>query len=159
MVRRLASYACRMTVRPPAFALGPDDGERLVFGGVTILVRASTEATGGAFSMFEEVPPLVDTPLHVHELEDEWFLPLEGEHVFRVGEEELRAGPGGLVFAPRGVPHAQRRAVPHEGRLLVLTSPGGFEGFFRELAAADAAGTLGPDAYAAASQRYRITWL
>jgi hypothetical protein len=73
--------------------------------------------------------------------------------------EEFRAGPGGLVFGPRGVPHAQRRAVTKEGRMLVLTAPAGLEGFFRELAAAHEAWTLGPDAYAEASQRYGITWL
>lgn len=142
-----------------AFALDPEGGERLVFGSVTILVRVAAEATGGAFSLFEEVPPLVDTPLHVHENEDELFYALEGEHVIQVADEEFRLGPGGLAFGPRGVPHAQRRVVPGEGRMLVLTSPGGFDGFFRELAAADKAGTLGPDAYAAASKRYRITWL
>jgi mannose-6-phosphate isomerase-like protein (cupin superfamily) len=143
----------------PAYALDADGGERLVFGEVTILVRASAETTGGAFTLFEEVPPLADTPLHVHENEDELFYVLKGEHVFQVGDREFPAGPGGLVFAPRGVPHAQRRVVPAEGRLLVLTSPAGLEGFFRELAAAHQAGTLGPDAYARASQRYRITWL
>ena len=68
-------------------------------------------------------------------------------------------GPGATVWAPRGIPHAQRRVVPGEGRFLVLTAPGGFEGFFRELAAAHEAGTLGPDAYAAASAKYAITWL
>jgi hypothetical protein len=45
------------------------------------------------------------------------------------------------------------------GRLLVLTSPPGFEGFFRQLAEAERQGTLGPDAYAAASERYGITWV
>lgn len=144
---------------PSAYALEADGGERLVFGEVTILIRASAETTRGAFTLFEEVPPLLDTPRHVHEREDELFYVLEGEHVFQVGEEEFRAGPGGLVFAPRGVPHAQRRVVSGEGRLLILTSPAGFEGFFRELAAADEAGTLGPEAYASASQNYRITWL
>jgi mannose-6-phosphate isomerase-like protein (cupin superfamily) len=144
---------------PPPFALEPDQGERLVFGDVTILVRVRAEATGGAFTLFEEVPPMLDTPLHVHQNEDELFYVLEGEHVFRVGDEEFRAGPGGIVFAPRGIPHAQRRSVPGQGRLLILTSPGGFEGFFRELAAAHQEGTLGPEAYAGASQRYRITWL
>jgi mannose-6-phosphate isomerase-like protein (cupin superfamily) len=139
-------------------ALDPDGGERLVFGEVTILVRATGETTGGAFSLFEEVPPLVDTPLHLHENEDELFYALAGEHVVQVGDEEIQVRPGGLV-APRGVPHAQRRVVPGEGRLLVLTSPAGFEGFFRELAAAHEAGTLGPEAYASASERYRITWL
>ena len=129
------------------------------FGDVTILIRASADTTGGAFSVFEEVPPLVDTPLHVHENEDELFYVLDGEHVVQLGDREFRAGPGGLVFAPRGVPHAQRRVVPTEGRMLVLTSPAGFEGFFRELGAAHEAGTLGPDAYAAASEKYRITWV
>ena len=68
-------------------------------------------------------------------------------------------GPGDLVFAPRGVPHSQRRVVPRTGRLLVLTSPAGFEGFFRELAAAESAGVLGPEAYASASRNYGVTWL
>jgi hypothetical protein len=87
------------------------------------------------------------------------FYVLEGEHVFQVGERWLPAGPGGIVFAPRGIPHAQRRVVRGKGRLLILTSPGGFEGFFRRLAAAHEAGTLGPDAYAGASEQYGITWL
>jgi mannose-6-phosphate isomerase-like protein (cupin superfamily) len=139
--------------------LGADDGERLVFGPVTILVRASAETTRGAFTLFEEVPPLVDTPLHVHEVEDELFHVLEGEHVFQVGDDEFRAGPGEMVVAPRGIPHSQRRVVPTEGRLLVMTSPAGLEGFFRELAAADRAGTLGPAAYASASRNYGIAWL
>ena len=85
--------------------------------------------------------------------------PDAGEHVFQVGDEEYRVGPGGVVFAPRGIPHAQRRAVPGAGRLLVLTAPGGLDGFFRELAAAHSAGTLGRDAYASASERHGITWL
>jgi len=143
----------------PAYVLAADEGERLVFGEVTILVRASAQTTAGSFSVFEEVPPLADTPLHVHANEDEIFYPLEGEHIYQVGDEEFRVGPGGMVFAPRGIPHSQRRAVPGEGRQLVLTSPAGFEGFFRELAAAHEAGTLGPEAYAQASENFGITWL
>jgi quercetin dioxygenase-like cupin family protein len=141
------------------FALDADDGELLVFGDVSILVRATGDDTGGAFSLFEEVPPMADTPLHVHADDDELFYVLEGEHVITVGGRDFELGPGGMVFAPRGIPHAQRRVVPGVGRLLVQTTPAGLDGFFRELAAADAAGTLGPDAYAAASERFGITWL
>jgi mannose-6-phosphate isomerase-like protein (cupin superfamily) len=133
--------------------------ERLTFGDVTIAIKVTAESSDGAMSVFEEVPPLVDTPLHVHANEDELFCPLEGEHVFRVGDEELRAGPGDAIFAPRGVPHSQRRLAPGVGRVLIVVAPGGFEGFFRELAAADNEGTLGPGAYAAASERYGVTWL
>jgi hypothetical protein len=49
--------------------------------------------------------------------------------------------------------------VPRTGRILIMTSPAGFEGFFRELAEAEAAGTIGPDPYAEAFERYGITWL
>ena len=142
----------------PAYKLEPDSGERLRFGEVEVVIKASADTTGGAFTIFEENEP-GDTPLHGHENEDELFYVLEGEHVFQVGEEEFRAGPGGVVFAPRGVPHAQRRVAPRTGRILVLTSPAGFEGFFRELAEADRAGAIGPDTYARASEKYGITWL
>lgn len=134
------------------------DEQRLTFGDVEIHLRATAETTNGAFTIFEERDP-VDTPLHVHENEDELFHVLEGEHVFQVGDREIHAGPGDLVFAPRRVPHSQRRVVPRTGRLLVLTAPAGLEDFFRDLAAADSAGRLGPDAYASASKAHGITWL
>jgi mannose-6-phosphate isomerase-like protein (cupin superfamily) len=149
-----------MTQRADAtgFTLAAEEGERLRFGEVEVVIRAAGDTTGGAFAIFEENDP-VDTPLHVHDREDELFYVLEGEHVFRVGDEEFKAGPGGLVFAPRGVPHSQKRLVPRTGRVLVLTAPAGLEGFFRELATADRAGTLGPEAYAVASRNHGITWL
>ena len=143
---------------PAPFQIGREEGERLSFSGAEFLVKASSETTDGAFSIIEEVHPL-DTPLHVHEHEDELFLVLEGEHVFRVGEEEHRAGPGEIVFAPRRIPHAQRRVVPRTGRTLTMASPAGFEGFFRELSAAEADGTIGPEAYARVSAKYGVTCL
>jgi mannose-6-phosphate isomerase-like protein (cupin superfamily) len=143
---------------PEGLRLEAGEGERLSFSGAEFLVKASAETTGGAFSIVEEIDPL-DTPLHVHEHEDELFFALEGEHVFQVGEEELRIGPGGLVFAPRGVPHSQRRVVPRTGRTLSMMSPAGFEGFFRELSEAEGEGTIGPEVYARVSEKYGITWL
>jgi len=141
------------------YALPADGGEQLSFAGGMFVIRASAETTGGAFSIVEEAPPLLDTPLHVHANEDELFFILEGEHVVQCGDDEFRLGPGGTAFLPRGVPHSQRRVEPGVGRLLVMTSPAGFEGFFRELDAAERAGTIGPEAYATASGKYGITWL
>jgi mannose-6-phosphate isomerase-like protein (cupin superfamily) len=133
-------------------------GERLSFSGAEFVIKASAETTDGAFSIVEEIDPL-DTPAHVHEREDELFYVLEGEHVFTVGSEDHRVGPGDVVFAPRGVPHAQQRVVPRTGRTLTMCSPAGFEGFFRELGAAEADGSIGPDVYARVSAKYKITWL
>jgi mannose-6-phosphate isomerase-like protein (cupin superfamily) len=138
--------------------LPPGSGELVRFGDVEIIVRATARDTGGAFSAFEEVNP-VDTPLHLHEREDELFYILEGEHIFRVGDEEFRVGPGGMVFAPRGLPHSQRRVVPRTGRELVMTFPAGLERFFFELGEAERAGRLGPEAYARASRTHGINWL
>ncbi len=147
-----------MTSLPSGFMVDAEGGERLRFSDAEFVVRASADTTGGAFSIVEEISPL-DTPLHVHEHEDELFYVLEGEHVFRIGDEEFPVGPGGLAFGPRGVPHAQRRVVPRAGRVLVLCSPAGFEGFFRELAEAERDGSIGPAVYASVSRRYGITWL
>jgi mannose-6-phosphate isomerase-like protein (cupin superfamily) len=133
--------------------------EGLVFGEVTVVIRVSAEDSGGAMTVLEEVPPMVDTPLHVHSREDELFYIVEGEHVITLGHEEFRLGPGEAIFAPRGIPHAQRRVEPGVGRELVVLTPGGFEEFFRDLAEAERNGTLGPDAYAAASEKAGLTWL
>jgi len=133
--------------------------ERLTFGGITIVVRVSAEGSRGAMTVLEEAPPMVDTPLHVHSREDELFYIVEGEHIITLGERERRLGPGEAIFAPRGVPHAQRRVEPGVGRELIVLTPASFEQFFRDLAEAERDGTLGPEAYAKASGRAGITWL
>jgi mannose-6-phosphate isomerase-like protein (cupin superfamily) len=142
----------------PGFQLDADGGERLRFSDADFIVKASADSTGGAFTIIEEVDPL-DTPLHVHKNEDELWYVLEGQHVIQVGDDEFHVGPGGIVFGPRGVPHAQRRAVPRTGRFLELYSPAGFEGFFRELAEAESAGSSMTDEYVRVSEKYGITWL
>jgi mannose-6-phosphate isomerase-like protein (cupin superfamily) len=146
-------------VAVPAFGHARGGGEHLVFGGTTITIRASADTTGGAFTVFEESAPLLDTSAHVHRNEDEVYYVLEGDHVFVCGGDEYSLGPGGIAFLPRGVPHAHRRVVPGAGRLLSMTSPAGFEGFFRVLAEADRRGDDLAAAYVAASQQYGITWL
>lgn len=135
------------------------EAEVFRFGPITIALHASAATTGGAFSVLEERPPLVDTPLHIHANEDEFFFILEGEHVITIGSEEHRLGPGQGVFAARGVPHAQRRVRPGEGRLLVTYAPAGFEEFFRRHAEATLAGDRGDAMRAAASADFGITWL
>ena len=149
-----------MAARPvPPFAVPFDEGERLVFGETTIIVRAAADSTGGSVTLLEELPPLLDTSSHVHSREDEMYYVVEGDHVFVCGDEEFQLGPGGLVFLPRGVPHSHRRLVPGAGRLLCILTPAGLEGFFRILAEATRSGGSMDDAYSRASREYGITWL
>ena len=158
--RRVATARCYVHVVKPlsGYRIESDAGEQLRFSDAQFLVKVPAEATGGSFAILEEIDPL-DTPLHVHSNEDEWWYILEGDHMIRIGDEELEAGPGDIVFGPRGVPHAQRRVVPRTGRFFVFFSPGNFEGFFRELSEAERTGSSMPEAYVSISEKYGITWL
>jgi mannose-6-phosphate isomerase-like protein (cupin superfamily) len=147
------------TASPEPFALPGGEGEHLLFGNVSMIVRASAESTGGAFTVFEEVPPLTDVARHVHQHEDEMYYVLDGEHEFDCGDRSFRRGPGGIVFLPRGIPHAHRRVVPGAGRLLSMTTPAGLEGLFRLLAQAARAGELDDAAYLRAAARHGVRWL
>ena len=100
------------------------------------------ETTDGAFSLVEHpLPPrALGAPLHTHRNEDEYSYILEGRVGVQLGDEVLEAGPGDLVFKPRGIPHAFWNAGDEPARLLELISPAGFENYFRELAPLLAAG-------------------
>jgi mannose-6-phosphate isomerase-like protein (cupin superfamily) len=141
------------------FARDHDGGERLEFWGTTIVIRASADSTGGAFTLVEEETPILDTSRHVHRETDELYYVIEGEHVFVCGDQEFTVGPGGTLFLPHGVPHSHRRVVPRTGRLLCMTSPAGFEGFFRVLAEASRTEASFDEAYQRASSEHGVTWL
>jgi len=143
----------------PPFAALAGEGELIDIGTAAFLVRATAESTGGVLTMFEELPPLLDTSRHVHQYEDETFYVVDGEHEFVSGDRTFRLGPGGVAFLPRGTPHAHRRLVHGVGRLLCVTTPAGFERFFRDLAEASRSGEPPETAYARASERAGITWL
>jgi len=59
-------------------------------------------------------------PLHVHHADDECWYVLEGRLGFRIGDEEVEAGPGDAVFAPAGMPHAYWNAHAAPTRYLLV---------------------------------------
>lgn len=72
-------------------------------------------------------------PLHIHHGVDETFYVISGDITVFVGDERFEAGPGDLVFGPRGVPHAY--LVRSEKAVFLATfTPGGIEDFFSEVA-------------------------
>jgi hypothetical protein len=75
-----------------------------------------------------------------------------------IGDDVVEAGPGELVFKPRGIPHAFWNAGDEEARILELISPGAFSEYFRELA--PLLGGDGPpdfEALGALQARYRLS--
>jgi mannose-6-phosphate isomerase-like protein (cupin superfamily) len=93
-----------------------------------------TAQTGGTMSIiYGEADPFNGPPAHVHDREDEIFVVLEGEITFEVAGERFSRGPMGTAFVPRGTPHSFMTGAQGALCLTVLT-PGGFEGFFAEMA-------------------------
>jgi mannose-6-phosphate isomerase-like protein (cupin superfamily) len=113
--------------------------------------------TEGRFALVEHPirPKALAAPLHTHADEDEIPYVVEGEVGMQIGDRELRAGPGTLVFKPRGIPHAFWNPGDTPARMLELTSPAGFERYFEEAAELYASGH---DAELAAElrRRYRL---
>ncbi len=110
---------------------GPGEGEALWFMDFLATVKSTAESTGGAVAVIEHLAALgAGSPLHVHSREDEWFYVIEGELTFWVGGEVSVAPAGSFVFGPKGLPHTFM-VSSEQARFLLVTEPGGFEGFMR----------------------------
>jgi hypothetical protein len=68
----------------------------------------------------------------VHTREDESWYVIEGELLFDVGDQQLTAKPGSLVYAPRNVPHGYR-VTKAPARWLIIFTPAGIEPLFAEV--------------------------
>jgi quercetin dioxygenase-like cupin family protein len=98
-----------------------------------VLLRS--EQTNGRISVIENAPrPGAGPPLHHHDF-DESFYVMAGELTFQLGDELVTAGPGQLVFAPRGVPHTYANLSGAAARQLIVCTPAGFERYFARIAA------------------------
>ena len=104
-------------------------------GGRLVTRKVGGDQTGGAFSLFEvTVGPGGGEGPHVQHREDECLYVVEGRFGFVVEGEEIGAGPGSLIYVPKGNLHAYRNAGGTTGRLLVSQTPGGaYEGFVGEV--------------------------
>jgi len=92
-----------------------------------------SEQSDGQVAVIETAPaPGVGPPLHHHDF-DETFYVMEGELTFRLRDEILTAGPGELVFAPRGVPHTFANLSGTPARQLIVCTPAGFERYFARM--------------------------
>ncbi|AZQ66602.1 cupin domain-containing protein [Silicimonas algicola] len=95
------------------------------------MIRISADETGGCLGVFEaEVPAGEGPPPHIHENEEEFFRVLEGRFAFWCNGARVELKEGGLIVVPRGAVHRFQNIGETTGRLMVMMTPGGFEGFF-----------------------------
>jgi len=94
----------------------------------------TSEESGGAIFMSEiSVAPGGGTSLHIHHHEDEAFRVLEGALTIQAGGDTITASAGDFAFLPRGIAHSFKNAGDCDAKALVLITPAGLEGFFREV--------------------------
>jgi len=115
--------------------VGPDNGREGFLGSIGVRFMIDGLAAGGRFSLVEHPmsPRALAAPVHRHTREDEYSFVLEGRMGALLGDDVVEAGPGDLVFKPRGQWHTFWNAGDEPCRILEIISPGGFERYFEEL--------------------------
>ena len=122
-----------------AFVLQPGGGRAIDLGNFAMSVKASGEATGGAFSLLEATePPGFGPPMHIHHNAAEAFYVLAGEYLIFLEDRQIACPAGSFIYIPAGLRHGFRvgRAP---SRKLNLYSPAAVVGYFDDLSAAIAA--------------------
>ncbi len=90
---------------------------------------------GGRFALVQHLfpPRALAAPLHRHHREDEYSYVLYGHIGAVLGDDEVLAGPGDLIFKPRDQWHTFWNAGDEPAAVLELISPAGLEQLFRQL--------------------------
>jgi len=69
-------------------------------------------------------------PYHKHTREDEVFMLIKGTALVWYDDQEYEVAEGGVMFLPKGIPHAYR-ITSDKADLLMINTPAGIEGMFR----------------------------
>ncbi len=108
-----------------------------VWMGTTFRTLTGPADSGGIFSVIDSTAPVgFGPPRHVHTGEDEVLVILGGEIDWWLSGTSGHAGPGEALFIPRGAEHVWRAVGDEPCRHLIVFTPGGFDGFFAEMAEA-----------------------
>jgi len=119
----------------------PEGGRTLNAFGSTAQFKLEGAHTAGRLCLGLAVTPPGDgPPPHVHHTDDELFIVVEGQLEVWSDGEWTPARAGSVVYLPRGSRHTFRNAGATPSRHWVLTTPSGFEEFYRGAADIFAAG-------------------
>ena len=127
------------------FSNGGQSLDRSVwYNGSLMTFLATGEDSHGQFALIEAVARKGNVPpAHIHHREDEIFYVLEGEVVVSVGDRTIKGTAGTMFFLPRNVPHSFT-IESEQSRMLILLTPAGLEGWFKEFSVPAPAMALPP---------------
>jgi mannose-6-phosphate isomerase-like protein (cupin superfamily) len=126
------------------FVLRPGEGRPIDLGNFAMSLKATGEATAGAFSLLEAAePPNFGPPMHIHHNAAEAFYVLEGDYIIFLEDDEYACPAGSFIYIPAGLRHGFR-VGGRPSRKLNLYSPAAMVGYFDELSAAIKSGDADP---------------
>ena len=138
--------------------VGPRDGKAGFLGSIGVRFMIDGVDADQRFSLVEHPmgPRALAAPLHRHNREDEYSYVLTGRMGALLGDDVVEAGPGDLVYKPRGQWHTFWNAGDEPCRILEIISPAGFEDFFKELVDMGGVANADPEALGALNERYGL---
>jgi mannose-6-phosphate isomerase-like protein (cupin superfamily) len=124
------------------------------------------QSAGTNFILLANIPIGGGPPPHAHKHETEAFILLSGALVFAIGPERFEAPENSFVHIPQGVIHTYANTGVHPAKALVIFSPAGMEGWFRDVLHRIGDEGVTPYAYTAreldlmiaAGPKYGVTW-
>lgn len=133
----------------------PDQATSICAFGIPMTIMLRAEETGGAFaSLVAEFAPDQGPPPHFHHDHEEYFFVLEGKFEITVGGQTATAGPGAMVFVPRGTVHSFKYVGSTRGKMLEWGLPGGQERYFEAIHQLAADGGLNPESVVTTSREF-----
>lgn len=140
-------FAVTMPTQPLApCCRGRSLKESVWYSGWLLTFLATGEDTAGRFALIDALTRKGNVPPpHIHHREDETFYILEGEMSATIAGQTTRGTAGTMIFAPRGVVHSIE-IHSEQLRVLILLTPAGLEGYFRECSVPAPAMTMPPPA-------------
>ena len=95
-------------------------------------------------------------PCHIHSREDEFVYVVTGRVLVQLGEAVSSLSAGESILLPRGHEHAISAESP-EARLLLIATPAGIEGYYRDLEGAQGDPERAVEQLITVAARYGLT--
>jgi quercetin dioxygenase-like cupin family protein len=116
----------------PYLAQAAEQEQLQWLGGGVMRIMLDSEKTDGQLTMMRSATHGGSaSPVHVHDIEDEIVVLLQGSGIFWVGDQRWELSEGGVAFLPRKIPHTYLFTSSTVDMLAVITPPGRQEDFMR----------------------------
>jgi quercetin dioxygenase-like cupin family protein len=123
-----------MTIHQNGLFIEPGQGRSYYFGQDLYTFKAVGEETGEAYTLSEViVAPGGGAPTHRHKGQNESFYVQDGEIEFQLDDRTFVATAGTFLHSPKGQLHRFTDTTATPAKMLVLTTPAGFEKFLAEV--------------------------